>query len=159
MLYKRPNFKMGGSPTGIETLEPRKKFQFGTPGFSFVEPGLQRELQIQNELKNKPKPRTYSTRIGPTRTPFQAKFPLLSSSTSAMGVPSISTAATLAAPFAPVGVMAYLNRPRTDEALKFMKSAPSGTFDETNLDVGEFYKELSEKNKQGNQISFLDAFL
>ena len=23
MLYKRPNFKMGGSPTGIETLEPR----------------------------------------------------------------------------------------------------------------------------------------
>jgi hypothetical protein len=30
MLYKRPNFKMGGSPTGIETLEPRKKFQDGT---------------------------------------------------------------------------------------------------------------------------------
>ena len=39
MLYKRPNFKMGGSPTGIETLEPRKKFQFGTPGFQFLEAG------------------------------------------------------------------------------------------------------------------------
>ena len=160
MLYKRPNFKMGGSPTGIETLEPRKKFQFGTPGFSFLEPGLQRELQIQNELKNKPKLRAnYSTRIGPTRTPFQARFPLLSSSTSAMGVPSVSTAATLASPFVPVGVMAYLNRPKTTEALKFMRSAPSGTFDETNLDVGDFYEELSRKNKEGEPISFLDAFL
>ena len=39
MLYKRPMFKMGGSPTGIETLEPRKKFQFGTSQFSFLEPG------------------------------------------------------------------------------------------------------------------------
>ena len=40
-----------------------------------------------------------------------------------------------------------------------MKSAPSGTFDETNLDVSEFYKELAEKNKEGKEISFLDAFL
>ena len=159
MLYKRPNFKMGGSPTGIETLEPRKKFQFGTPGFQFLEPGLQRELQIQNELRNKPKPKTYSTRIGPTRTPFQARFPLLSSSTSAIGVPSVSTAATLASPFVPVGVMAYLNRPKTTEALKFMRSAPSGTFDETNLDVGDFYEKLRDKNKEGEPISFLDAFL
>jgi len=166
MLYKRPNFKMGGSPTGIETLEPRKKFQFGTPGFSFLEPGLQRELRIENELKNRAKPRTYSTRIGPTRTPFQARFPLLSSTTQAMGIPSVSTAATLASPFVPVGVMAYLNRPKTTEALKFMKGKTDElspqeqfTFDETNLDVGDFYEELSRKNKEGEPISFLDAFL
>ena len=166
MLYKRPNFKMGGSPTGIETLEPRKKFQFGTSQFSFLEPGLQRELRIENELKNRAKPRTYSTRIGPTRTPFQARFPLLSSTTQAMGIPSVSTAATLASPFVPVGVMAYLNRPKTTEALKFMKGKTDElspqeqfTFDETNLDVGDFYEELSRKNKEGEPISFLDAFL
>lgn len=166
MLYKRPNFKMGGSPTGIETLEPRKKFQFGTSQFSFLEPGLQRELRIENELKNRAKPRTYSTRIGPTRTPFQARFPLLSSTTQAMGIPSVSTAATLASPFVPVGVMAYLNRPKTTEALKFMKGKADElspqeqfTFDETNLDVGDFYEELSRKNKEGEPISFLDAFL
>ena len=166
MLYKRPMFKMGGKPTGIETLEPRKKFQFGTSQFSFLEPGLQRELRIENELKNRAKPRTYSTRIGPTRTPFQARFPLLSSTTQAMGIPSVSTAATLASPFVPVGVMAYLNRPKTTEALKFMKGKADElspqeqfTFDETNLDVGDFYEELSRKNKEGEPISFLDAFL
>jgi hypothetical protein len=137
MLYKRPNFKMGGSPTGIETLEPRKKFQFGTPQFNFLEPGLQRELR--SNFLNRPDQFRFTPSAG-IKNPFLR-------------------AGAMAAPFIPTGIMAYLNRPRTDEALKFMKSAPSGTFDETNLDVGEFYKELSEKNKQGNQISFLDAFL
>ena len=33
MLYKRPNFKMGGSPTGIETLTPRVKAQSGFNSF------------------------------------------------------------------------------------------------------------------------------
>ena len=33
MLYKRPNFKMGGSPTGIETLTPRVKAQNGFNSF------------------------------------------------------------------------------------------------------------------------------
>ena len=32
MLYKRPNFKMGGSPTGIESLTPRVKAQSGFLG-------------------------------------------------------------------------------------------------------------------------------
>ena len=29
MLYKRPNFKMGGSPTGIATLTPRVNAKIG----------------------------------------------------------------------------------------------------------------------------------
>ena len=33
MLYKRPNFKMGGSPTGIESLTPRVKAR---TGFGFL---------------------------------------------------------------------------------------------------------------------------
>ena len=56
MLYKRPRFRRGGS-TGIGSLTPRKKFEFGTTGFNYLEPGLQRELRIQNELKNKLKAR------------------------------------------------------------------------------------------------------
>ena len=39
MLYKRPNFKMGGSPTGIETLTPRINARFGFPKFSFLKGG------------------------------------------------------------------------------------------------------------------------
>ena len=54
MLYKRPSLRRGGTPTGIETLEPRKKFQFGTPLFNFLEPGLQKELRAEAERKNKP---------------------------------------------------------------------------------------------------------
>ena len=53
MIFKRPSFKRGGAPTGIETLTPRKKLQFGTSQFSFLEPGLQKELRIAEELKNK----------------------------------------------------------------------------------------------------------
>ena len=35
MLYKRPMFKMGGSPTGIATLTPRVNARLGFPKFSF----------------------------------------------------------------------------------------------------------------------------
>jgi len=52
MYFTRPSFRRGG-PTGIAQLTPRKKFQFGTPGFQFLEPGLQRDLRLAEELKNK----------------------------------------------------------------------------------------------------------
>ena len=143
MLYKRPNFKMGGSPSGIETLEPRKKFQFGTPGFSFLEPGLQRELR--SSYLNRPDRFRFTPSAG-IKSPIKAT-----------GLMTI--------PFLPTAAMAYFNRPKTTEALKFMRGKPgelspqeSFTFDETNLDVGDFYKELRDKNKEGEPISFLDAF-
>jgi len=137
MLYKRPNFKMGGSPSGIETLEPRKKFQFGTSQFNFLEPGLQRELR--SSYLNRPDRFRFTQSAG-------VNNPLL-------------RGGLMALPFAPTAAMAYFNRPKTTEALKFMKDAPDFTFDETNIDVGDFYKELRDKNKEGEPISFLDAFL
>ena len=156
MFFKRPSLKRGGMPTGIETIAPRKNYNIA----GIVSPEMATEFaRGQGTTLNKKPFSIYSKPIGPTRTPFQARFPLFSSATSAMSLPSLSTVSTLAAPFVPTGIMAYMNRPKTDEALKFMKSAPSGTFDETNLDVGEFYKELAEKNKEGKEISFLDAFL
>lgn len=160
MFFKRPSLKRGGMPTGIETIAPRKNYNIA----GIVSPEMATEYARGQGTNLNKRPfiggkSIYSKPIGPTRTPFQARFPLFSSATSAMSLPSFSTMATLAAPFIPTGIMAYANRPKTDEALKFMKSAPSGTFDETNLDVGEFYKELAEKNKEGKEISFLDAFL
>jgi len=147
MFYKRPSLRRGGMPTGIEQLTPRIKAQIGFPGFEFLESG------IQNELRSQMKPPSGQ---GLTKGGKLSRF---LTQVRPMSLPSFSTAASLAAPFVPTGIMAYLNRPKTDEALKFMKSAPSGTFDETNLDVSEFYKELAEKNKEGKEISFLDAFL
>lgn len=147
MFYKRPSLRRGGMPTGIEQLTPRIKAQMGFPGFEFLEPG------VQNELRSQMKPPSGQ---GLTKGGRGARF---LTQVRPMSLPSFSTAASLAAPFVPTGIMAYLNRPKTTEALKFMKSTPSGTFDETNIDVGEFYEELSKKNKEGDKISFLDAFL
>ena len=75
------------------------------------------------------------------------------------GIPSLSTLGLMSLPFAPTAAMAAMNMPKTDEALQFMKDAPDFTFDETNIDVGDFYDELSRKNKEGTPISTLDAFL
>ena len=147
MLYKRPNFKMGGSPTGIETLTPRVNARTGFPGFQFLEPGLQQEIRSQMKPPSG---------VGLTKGSRSAR---LLTQLRNLGVPGLKTIGLTTAPFIPTGIMAYLNRPKTTEALKFMRSEPSGTFDETNIDVGDFYEELREKNKQGEPISFLDAFL
>ena len=147
MLYKRPMFKMGGSPTGIESLTPRVKAKTGFPGFQFLEPGLQQELRSQMKPPS-----------GQGLTKGSRSARLLTQLRN-LSIPGASTAGLMSLPFVPTAAMAYLNRPKTTEALKFMKSAPSGTFDETNIDVGDFYKELRDKNKEGEPISFLDAFL
>ena len=35
MIFKRPSFKRGGTPTGIESLTPRVKAQTGFPGMQY----------------------------------------------------------------------------------------------------------------------------
>jgi len=182
MLYKRPNFKMGGTPTGIETLEPRKKFQFGTPQFSFLEPGLQRELRIENELKNRLRTKTLQAKQniptgGLTKGSRTARLlsqlrPLTSLAGQGIrgiglnpgtGYAALGTALTVG----PQVGLAYLNRPKTTEALKVMKKADPSIFDETAIptmgdELGEydqFLKEMKDANQKGESISFLDAFL
>ena len=82
-----------------------------------------------------------------------------------LAFPSLSTLGLMSLPFAPTAAMAAMNMPKTDAALQFMKGKPGElspqeqfTFDETNIDVGDFYEELSKKNKEGTPISTLDAF-
>ena len=53
MIFKRPSFKLGGKPTGIESLTPRTKLQFGSPSFKFLESGLAEDLRLSEEFKKK----------------------------------------------------------------------------------------------------------
>jgi len=148
MFYKRPSLRRGGMPTGIEQLTPIIKAFNGFPGFQFLEPGVQQEMRTQM------KPPSGQ---GLTRGSRGARF---LTQVRPMSLPSFSTAATLAAPFIPTGIMAYANRPKTTEALKVMKSEPSSTFDETGLfEYEDFVKKMDKANKEGEEISFLDAFL
>ena len=142
MLYKRPNFKMGGSPTGIETLEPRKKFQFGTPQFNFLEPGLQRELQIQNELRNKP---TQPTRFNQLFKRFPRILPL--------GI--YGTAATTGAGIGQLFDF-YAKSTKTPEEYKRLKqmSGANFNFDETNPDVGEILEYIDKGGEIGEAPGF-----
>ena len=95
MNFKRPSFKRGG-PTGIEQLTPRKNFQFGTPGFEFLEPGL------QNELRDSYRPPQVNTGKGLTKGSRGAR---LLSQLRKLSVPSLSTTGIMAAPFAlPAGI-------------------------------------------------------
>jgi len=163
MFYKRPSLRRGGMPTGIEQLTSRKNYNIA----GIVSPEMATEYARGQGTNLNKRPfigtkSIYSKPIGPQATPFQRRFPLFSSTTSAASLPSLSTAASLATPFIPTGIMAFLNRPKTTEALKFMKEETKANpflFDETNIDVGDFYKELSKKNKEGDEISFLDVLL
>ena len=142
MLYKRPNFKMGGSPTGIETLEPRKKFQFGTPQFNFLEPGLQRELQIQNELRNKP---TQPTRFNQLFKRFPRILPL--------GI--YGTAATAGTGIGQLFDF-YAKSTKTPEEYRRLKemSGANFNFDETNLDVGDVLEYIDKGGDIGEAPGF-----
>ena len=139
MLYKRPNFKMGGSPTGIETLEPRKKFQFGTPQFNFLEPGLQRELRIENELRNKP------TRFGQLFKRFPRILPL--------GI--YGTAATAGTGIGQLFDF-YAKSTKTPEEYRRLKemSGANFNFDETNPDVGNVLEYIDKGGDIGEAPGF-----
>ena len=133
---------MGGSPTGIETLEPRKKFQFGTPQFNFLEPGLQRELQIQNELRNKP---TQPTRFNQLFKRFPRILPL--------GI--YGTAATAGTGIGQLFDF-YAKSTKTPEEYRRLKemSGANFNFDETNPDVGNVLEYIDKGGDIGEAPGF-----
>ncbi len=121
------------------------------------------------QITNQARASTYSRPIGPPRGSLRGpiggqsfRFPMLSSQARAamnLGLPSLSTAGTMAAPFAAVGGLAYLNRPKNLEALQIMKDEPASTFDETGaLDFQDYTERLIEAEKgDSEKISFTDA--
>ena len=159
MNFKRPSFKKGGS-TGIDQLTPRKKFQFGTSGFQFLEPGL------QNELRNAYRP----TRNIGTKTITRQNIPTgglrkgnigsrLLTQLRKAAIPS-AKGAGLAAGYGgilsaiPVG-LAYMNRPRTLEEKKVMQEY--GPIDETFFQYDEYDADRKKARGIGEEISFTDA--
>ena len=69
--------------------------------------------------------------------------------------PLTATAGLTALAFAPTAGLAYMNRPKTVEALEYMKSMnQSGVFDETGaLDYEDFSKTIDELNETGTPLS------
>ena len=155
MNFKRPSFKRGGS-TGIDQLTPRKKFQFGTSGFQFLEPGL------QNELRDAYRP----TRNIGTKTITRQNIPTgglrkgnigarLLSQLRKAAIPSASTTGLMALPFVPSAAIAYANAPKTLEEKRVMQEY--GPIDETFFQYDEYDADRKKARGVGEEISFTDA--
>jgi len=154
MNFKRPSFRKGGS-TGIDQLTPRKKFQFGTPGFQFLEPGL------QNELRDAYRP----TRNIGTKTITRQNIPTggltRGSNATRLGLktlrnfPITSTTGLMSLPFVPSAALAYMNRPKTLEEKKVMQEY--GPIDETFFQYDEYDADRKKARGVGEEISFTDA--
>jgi hypothetical protein len=141
---------MGGTPSGIETLVPRVKAKIGFPGFEFLEPGL------QNELRTQMKP---PSGIGLKRGSRGAR---LLTQLRPFSIPGLKTIGALAAPFAPTGIMAFLNRAKTDKELDYIRSLNeefglSGEAMDPDR-IAEIDKERKRLSEEGNEISFADNF-
>jgi len=84
---------------------------------------------------------------------FIKKIPkgIIAAGTSPVGIATLAASAPVAA----VGGLAYMNRPKTVEALQYMKSMnQSGAFDETNPDGFDQYSEVfKELNETGTPLS------
>ena len=155
MNFRRPSFKRGGS-TGIDQLTPRKKFKFGTPGFQFLEPGL------QNELRDAYRP----TRNIGTKTITRQNIPTgglrkgnigarLLSQLRKAAIPSASTTGLMALPFVPSAAIAYANAPKTLEEKRVMQEY--GPIDETFFQYDEYDADRKKARGVGEEISFTDA--
>ncbi len=134
MIFKRPSFRRGGN-SGIASIGGgtiRGNPMGSRTGFAF--PGME-------YYGEKP---TIRTNL-PLSTPF-GNF--------------MRGAVSYGAPIAAQAGLAYLNRPKTTKALKYMKEmSGKGIMDETSaLDYEDYAKTLLEKEKEGDPISFTDAF-
>ena len=178
-VFKRPMFKRGGSTTGtgiMSHVEPRVKAAGGyfpmqtngsramlSTGSSLLDPNtlsnvergdIARQRFLQSLKKYGSKGLEFLKGAGQRSAGFFGLNRIPPGAVSAT-----TTGATMAAPFAPVGIMAYLNRPKTDVALDVMRSEPASTFDETSLfEYEDYARRMKEAEKQGKEIGFLDIF-
>ena len=173
-VFKRPMFKRGGSTQGtgiMSHVERRPNYSIG----GGVTPRVNARFGFGNLFKGGDKYFSNPTKINTT------------ASAGGPGVESIISQSMLeelagnqnrnrivpprgspymggiyaAAPIAAQTGLAYLNRPRSTEALKYIKQMnDSGYMDETAgvNDATNFAEELIKRDKQGKPISFTDAF-
>ncbi|MAL45678.1 hypothetical protein [Hyphomonas sp.] len=157
MLYKRPNFKMGGSPTGIETLTPRvnartgfgflrglggdKLFNTTRGGANLSGQGIISEAMAEEMQRGKPN-------VG-RNIKNLSRFPRI------LPIGTYGTAATFGTG---IGQLAdfYARSTKTPEEyrrLKEMSSVPF-MFDETNLDVGDVLEYIDKGGDIGEAPGF-----
>ena len=166
MLYKRPNFKMGGSPTGIETLEPRVNAKTGFFG-KFLDTG-------KSTLFNTPGDRLF--RPPPGSGPNLSGTGLVSEGMASelrQGGPRTSLPTNLsrfqrALPFIRFGGGAaigsgigqlldfYARSTKTPEEYRRLKqmSGANFNFDETNPDVGDVLEYIDKGGDIGEAPGF-----
>jgi len=175
-VFKRPMFRRGGSPTGtgiMSHVERRPNYSIGGK----VTPRVNAKFGFGNFFKgggdkyfsNPTKMNTRPSAGGPGIESIisQSMLEELAGGGNRnriippRGSPYTGGVA-FAAPIAAQTGLAYLNRPRSTEALKYMKQMnDSGYMDETAgiNDFQDYAEELIKKDKQGKPISFTDAFL
>ena len=153
MIFKRPSFKRGGKPTGIESLTPRVNARFGffkvggdklfpqKIGTSASAGGSGIESIIGSGMLE-------TLAGGENRFPkgIRPRFPI----TTAVGA--------YGAPVAAVGGLAYLNRPRTLAEKRFMQE--QGPLDETmsEEDLATYFAERDRLSKKVTRLVLLMLF-
>lgn len=142
MIFKRPSFKRGGTPTGIESLTPRVKAQTGFPGMQYYgEP----TGPIQTNL-----PRS---QIGLKKT----RFPFLKTQfIRPVAAGAFGTGAVIGTG---IGALTdfYARSKYTPEGYKRLKEMSEiGVFDETS--TGEEIRAAQEYINEGNKIGVAPGF-
>jgi hypothetical protein len=151
MILKRPSFRRGGN-AGIGSITPRVNAKLG---FGFLKKGIGGDKMFPQKIGA-------SSSIGTgvegiiSQGMFNELFDKRIPRPPVVGSP-LYGALGFAAPVAAVGGLAYLNRPRTLAAKKFMQEF--GPLDETmsSDDLKSYYEEVDRLNKVGDQITFSDA--
>jgi hypothetical protein len=154
MIFKRPSFKRGGKPTGIESLTPRVNARFG---FGFLKKGGDKLFPQKIGTSASAGGSGIESIIGSgmleTLAGGENRFP--------KGIrprfPITTAVGAYGAPVAAVGGLAYLNRPRTLEEKRFMQE--QGPLYETmsSDDLKAYFDERDRLSKEGDEISFTDA--
>ena len=154
MILKRPSFRRGGN-AGIGSITPRVNARFG---FGFLIKGMGGDKLFPQKIGTTPS----AGGTGVEGIIGQGMMETLISGGSRFKPPVVAAPlygkiAAVTAPIAAVGGLAYLNRPRTLAAKKFMQEF--GPLDETlsGEDLQAYYEEIDRLNKIGDEISFTDA--
>ena len=154
MILKRPSFRRVGN-AGIGSITPRVNARFG---FGFLRKGMGGDKLFPQKIGTTPS----AGGTGVEGIIGQGMMETLISGGSRFKPPVVAAPlygkiAAVTAPIAAVGGLAYLNRPRTLAAKKFMQEF--GPLDETlsGDDLQAYYEEIDRLNKIGDEISFTDA--
>jgi hypothetical protein len=166
MLYKRPNFKMGGSPTGIETLEPRVNAKTGFFG-KFLDPKASTLFNAPGDRLFRP-PTGSGPNLSGTGLVSEGMASELRQGGPRTSLPTNLSRFQRALPFIRFGSGAaigtgigqlldfYARSTKTPEEYRRLKqmSGANFNFDETNLDVGDVLEYIDKGGDIGEAPGF-----